>query len=118
MKLGNISTVFIGEDENVAERAGRRLKTLVSSVEGTYPMHRSIGIDAGVTDMPAKDAMTAISTAIYTAVEEHLPSVDVEDIACTCEDDILNVKISFSLAEDEEDDMNIEMDEEEDYERV
>lgn len=117
MQVDNVSTLYIGDNESQEERYTRRLKTLVSSIAGMYPMHRTVGIDPEIMDLPAGSAVTVLSNGIYTAAGEMLPEVDIQDISCTCDEDKINVRISYDLIE-QEDDMDIEVEDDEDYERI
>lgn len=118
MQIGNVSALYIGENESLSERYERRLKTLISSTMGMFPMHRKVGIDPGVMDLPAGSAAAALSTSIYTVAGELLPEVDLQEVTCMCDEDKINVHIAYDLLLDSDDDMDAEVEDDEDYERV
>lgn len=123
MQIGEISIRLVSGNENDGERAKRRLKTLVRSIEGMYPMNRSVGIRSDVLDMPIQVAISLFSADIYTKAEKYLPEIQIVDVSCAydLENDRLNTTIQFELSEDELnpdfDSDDYEAEEDEDYER-
>lgn len=123
MQIGEISIRLVSGNEKDGERAKRRLKTLVRSIEGMYPMNRSVGIRSDVLDMPIQVAISLFSADIYTKAEKYLPEIQIVDVSCAydLENDRLNTTIQFELSENELDpdfdSDDYEAEEDEDYER-
>lgn len=121
MKIGLVYVEFVGTDETRREILSRRLRTLISAVEGVYPLNRRVGLSQDILDMPVPAAITLMSVEIYKKVEEYLPEIEVEDIDCQHDEseDTVSVKVICRAADAEDKDslLDEEAEEDEDYER-
>lgn len=121
MKLGLVEAEMLDADETRQEILTRRFKTLISSIEGSFPMNRAVGISQEMLDAPVSSAITLLSVEIYQKAEKYIPEIDLEDIECSynLETDTVSVRLICRESDMSEEDsfLEYEAEEDEDYER-
>lgn len=121
MKFGLVEAKMIDADEEQQEIFTRRFQTLVSSIEGTFPMNRSVGISREILDSPVSVAMALLSVEIYRKAEEYMPEIDLEDIECNYDADMdaVSARLIYRASDVSEGDSFLEYEtgEDEDYEQ-
>lgn len=121
MKLGLVEAEMLDADETRQEILTRRFKTLISSIEGSFPMNRDVGINQEMLDAPVSSAITLLSVEIYQKAEKYIPEIDLEDIECSynLETDTVSVRLICRESDMSEEDSfhEHEAEEDEDYER-
>lgn len=121
MKLGLVEAEMLDADETRQEILTRRFNTLISSIEGTFPMNRAVGISQEMLDAPVSSAITLLSVEIYQKAEKYIPEIDLEDIECSynLETDTVSVRLICRESDMAEEDsfLEYEAEEDEDYER-
>lgn len=121
MKLGLVEAEMLDADETRQEILTRRFKTLISSIEGSFPMNRAVGISQEMLDAPVSSAITLLSVEIYQKAEKYIPETDLEDIECSynLETDTVSVRLICRESDMSEEDsfLEYEAEEDEDYER-
>lgn len=121
MKLGLVEAEMLDADETRQEILTRRFKTLISSIEGSFPMNRDVGINQEMLDAPVSSAITLLSVEIYQKAEKYIPEIDLEDIECSynLETDTVSVRLICRESDMSEEDsfLEYEAEEDEDYER-
>lgn len=121
MKLGLVEAKMLDADETRQEILTRRFKTLISSIEGSFPMNRAVGISQEMLDAPVSSAITLLSVEIYQKAEKYIPEIDLENIECSynLETDTVSVRLICRESDMLEEDsfLEYEAEEDEDYER-
>lgn len=121
MKLGLVEAEMLDADETRQEILTRRFKTLISSIEGSFPMNRAVGISQEMLDAPVSSAITLLSVEIYQKAEKYISEIDLEDIECSynLETDTVSVRLICRESDMAEEDsfLEYEAEEDEDYER-
>lgn len=121
MKFGLVEAEMLDADETRQEILTRRFKTLISSIEGSFPMNRAVGISQEMLDAPVSSAITLLSVEIYQKAEKYIPEIDLEDIECSynLETDTVSVRLICRESDMSEEDsfLEYEAEEDEDYER-
>lgn len=58
----------------------QNVRTILSTVKGTVPLDRGLGVDRKILDLPISVAQAKISAAVVKAVNEQEPRVRVQKI--------------------------------------
>ncbi|MET3831033.1 phage baseplate assembly protein W [Paenibacillus sp. DS2363] len=77
----------------------QNIRTIIKTIMGTCPMHRSFGIDPIVIDMPTPAAAALLEVAALSAIEEYETRVQVTDIEVHIEESRLIPIVYFALRE-------------------
>lgn len=67
--------------ENEIQEILQNVRTICSTVKGTVPLDRELGIDAVIIDQPVNTAKAIISAKIIQAVREFEPRADVVKVS-------------------------------------
>lgn len=66
--------------ENLAVEVAQNLQFLVDTPKYSIPLNRSFGLDNDFIDLPQPLAIQKMITALYEAVEEYEPRVEIKEI--------------------------------------
>ena len=111
MQLGTVEIEFMDAVED--ERIIKQVKTLLSSVEGSFVCNRKFGIRQDIIDQPMQVAQMKYVEDVYDKVEMFFPQLLVDDVSFTMKDETLYPKVYLMKNEDYEIDVS-ESDTEED----
>ena len=108
MKIGEVELALPDYQDSDQDEVRKKLTALLGSLEGTYPMNRSYGINSEVFDYPIQTAKSLLAAEIYEKTEQYIPNINVLDVnfRADLENNILYPVISYELADvdaDEED---------------
>lgn len=119
MKIGEVELALPDYQASDQDAIRKKLTALLGSLEGTYPMNRSYGINSEVFDCPIQTAESLLAAEIYEKTEQYIPSINVLDVSfrADLDNNILYPMISYELTDAdkkdslEEDDFESEGDE-------
>nr|WP_145402953.1 GPW/gp25 family protein [Paenibacillus xylanexedens] len=83
------------------EEVKQNIRTIIKTIMGTCPMHRSFGIDPIIIDMPTPAAAALLEVASLSAIEQFEPRADVTNMVVHVQENKLVPVVYFSLREEE-----------------
>ena len=103
MKIGEVELALPDYQASDQDVIRKKLTALLSSLEGTYPMNRSYGINSEVFDYPVQTAESLLAAEIYEKTEQYMPGINVLDVSFRADLDhnILYPVISYELADED-----------------
>lgn len=87
-----IMTYIITDDEtsqidfapkDVVSEVLQNLLTILSTVKGSIPLDRALGIDGDIVDLPIQQAQARMTQEIFDAVKRYEPRASIERITFT-----------------------------------
>ena len=100
MQLGTAEIIFEDAVENDLEN---QVKTLLSSVEGSFVCNRKFGIRPDIVDQPMQLAQSRYVADVHDKIELFIPQVMVNDITFRFENDTLYPIVYLATNENYED---------------
>ena len=106
MKIGEVELALPDYQDSDRDEIRKKFSALYGSLEGTYPMNRSYGINSEVFDYPIHTAKSLLAAETYEKAEQYIPGINVLDVnfRVDLENDILYPVISYELVDADEED--------------
>ena len=75
------TTVYIGDEP--LEEVDEQVKTLLSTVAGTIPLDRGLGIDDSFIDKPTEAAQSLYVAEVVEKIPRYIPTLSVDSVNFT-----------------------------------